>query len=176
MNRRVEDLDDLTVDLDGIGDINDTLERRADRFGDGRLAVPRRAIEQHGAAGVHRRAEMVDEPVGQDQMGNIPRQDFLADPFGAHRLAFYLVTISRERHRRGADILALFQRLGRPVPSLAGQREAKLRRQHRAARTENLQQALIAGRIQYLVRYRRRQLESRRHFGRHFITVHVHQF
>src|SRR5580700_3771076 len=51
VNRGVEDADDLALDGDGVGNVDDVAEHAGQAASYGGLSVSRRAVEQHGTAG-----------------------------------------------------------------------------------------------------------------------------
>ena len=65
---RIVDADDLAKRLDHRGHVYGIPERSADAVRDRGLTVARRAVEKHGAAGIHRRAELVEHTVGQHEV------------------------------------------------------------------------------------------------------------
>ena len=69
MNRRIEYLDNLTVDLHTIRYVDRLLENAADCFGNARLAVARRTVKKDGPAGIYRRPQSFDELLRQNQIG-----------------------------------------------------------------------------------------------------------
>ena len=64
----VEHDDHLAVDLDGPGDQDAVVVDADEPLGDGRLAGARRAVEEHGALGDERRAQLVEQPVVDHQV------------------------------------------------------------------------------------------------------------
>src|SRR5579875_4038208 len=70
VNGRVEHLDDVPLDGDGVGDVDDVAEHVGQAAGDGGLSVSRRPVEQDGAAGVQARPALFDESVVEGQRAN----------------------------------------------------------------------------------------------------------
>ena len=64
---RVVHRDDLAVDVDRVRHVHVAAERPAHAFGDHRLAVAGRAVEEHRLAGVDRRAELLEHLVADDE-------------------------------------------------------------------------------------------------------------
>jgi hypothetical protein len=56
------------VDVDGVRDVHVAADGPAHAFGDHRLAIARRAVEEHGLAGVDRRPELLEHLLADDQM------------------------------------------------------------------------------------------------------------
>ena len=97
VHRWIEDLHDLAVDLDAVGDIDHVLEHLADDFGNGGLAVAGRAVNQDGVAGVDRRAKAADEAIWNDQaleglVQTLAGDDLVGDPLAKYA---FLVVLER---------------------------------------------------------------------------------
>ena len=60
--------DGLPIDIDRVGDVDVTSQRATHAFGNHRLPVSRRAVEEHRAGRVDGRTEAVEHLVVHDQI------------------------------------------------------------------------------------------------------------
>ena len=76
---RVVDGHDVAVHVDRVRHVHIATERAAHAFGNHRLAVAGRSVEEHGLAGVDRRAEVLEHVVVDDEMREAAAQPFAID-------------------------------------------------------------------------------------------------
>src|SRR6185369_4126870 len=126
VNAGIEDLDDLALDLEAMRDVDDILEDAADLLGDRGLAVAGRAVEQHRAAGIDRRPDLVDEGFRDHEIGESLLDRRAVDALVGDALALNAVDVVGERDRNGANILVLLERVHRPSPALLAEHVAHL--------------------------------------------------
>ena len=174
MQGRVEDLDDLAADLNRVRDVDDVPEETGDAGRERRLAVARRAEQQHGAAGADRRQELADVVLGHHQP-----LEALAHRLGVEQLVRYplagdLALIGGERDRRGAEILADLQRLLGLGAALLAQREAD-RQGEAAGRAERLHKAQLRRLVHQLLHEQAGELHALGEFEDGFDSLDVHE-
>ena len=110
MNDGIEDLDDLAVGFDRAGDGDDAVEQVPDRLRDDRLSVSRRAVDEQRVRAVDGRSELIQHAFAQHQV-----RERLADAPAGRRLRhrsrepLHVRLVLDERHRRHADVMALFE-------------------------------------------------------------------
>ena len=66
--QRVENFDDVCVHRHRVRNQNRAGQQRADGFGDGGLAVARRAKQKDGFAGIDRRTQLIQHRLTQNEM------------------------------------------------------------------------------------------------------------
>src|SRR5258708_26825714 len=98
MNQGVEHLDDLTIDLKAMRDIDNVLEQRSDIRGDRSLAVSGRSIQQDRGARIDRRAELAKQVLADHEVAERLVNGPLIKSFVADRLARDLQAKSIQGH------------------------------------------------------------------------------
>ena len=106
VNGRVVDADDLAVDLHRMGHEHLVRADAHDALRDRRLAGAGRPVEEHGAVGVDGGAELVEELVGDDEIGERRLQHLAVDLY-REALAGDDVAIELERDRTGPGVAGL---------------------------------------------------------------------
>ena len=105
MDDRVVDVDDLSVDLDRVGQEDLILEDAHEALGDGGLAVSGGAVEEDLRVRTNGRAELVEGLVGEDEIVEDLAQAGAVD-LVLGGLAADGVGVSVERYGDGPDVLA----------------------------------------------------------------------
>jgi len=118
---RTENLDDLAVHLEAIGNVDDVAEDLRHSLGHRRLAVAGRAVKQDAAAGIDRRTDVVDEVAGDHQALESGLHLLTGDLLAADLLLQNLPRIGVQTNRRRADVGANLQGFRRPLLAEAGQ-------------------------------------------------------
>ena len=176
MQGRIVDPDDLSGDLDGMGDVDDVLEHRGDPGRQRRLPVARRPEQQHAAAGVDRRQQLADVVLGDDEPLKAPAQALAVELLVADALAFDLIVIGHQRHRRRAKIEVLFQRfLGRRSAALA-QRIADRQGEAAGSGADRLNQPLLHRLVEQLLHDAARQFEALGQLEQRLAGFDMHEF
>ena len=145
MHRRIIHLDDHAIDVDGVGDLDGVAKTPADNFSQAGLAVARRTIEQDRPAGVDGGPQTADQRFRHDEPGQTLVDDVPADLLAEELLTFDLGLIVVQGHRHRADILALLQRLCRPLAALAGKGETHFGTGTQAGNAQGFQEITVAG-------------------------------
>jgi hypothetical protein len=119
---RIEDRDDLTRHVNGVGHVDVATQRSAHALGQHRLAVSRRSVEEHRFPCVHRRSKLVEDPVVDDEVSEAGAETIAIDvpARGHHRLD--VLNVGVERNRSRADVLISVEVLAGAVPSEIGER------------------------------------------------------
>ena len=119
MVHRVEELDDLTLDLHRVGNGDLAVLQVPDRLGDDRLAVSGRAVHEHRVSGGDRRPELVEHLLTDHEM-----RERVADACARNRardgatVRLEVCAILPQRYRRDADVLVVLQKQQRPPAAL----------------------------------------------------------
>ena len=125
MGSRIEYLDDLSFDLETIGDVHHIPKHLSDLLRHRCLPIAGGTVEQDRAAGIDRRPDFLDEILGNHQIGECTIDRGAIDAFVDDALALDTLAISFQRYRRRTDILAERQCILRPLLALFGQRIAQ---------------------------------------------------
>ena len=120
------------------------------------LAVAGRAVEEQRLAGVHRRPELVEHALADDQLLEPGREALAIDVRPRRHAGAHVGVVLRERHRRRADVAADVEELHRAVAAEIGQRVAVAGRAG-AAGAAHLDQLLDARVLDQRVEHRVRQ-------------------
>ncbi len=122
MADRVVDGHDVAVHVERVRHVHIAADRAAHAFGNHRLAVSRGSVEEHGLAGVDRRAEVLEHVVVDDEVREAAAQAFAIDvpSRGLQRSHFGDVRGKRDRRRTG--VLTDGQELPRPIATKIGER------------------------------------------------------
>ena len=118
----VEQLDDLPLDLDGLGDPDRRPEAAGDPLGDAGLAVAGIAVKEQASARVDGRTEQPERLLRDQQVGKRPPQVVFLGVLGGDRLRGHRPKIVVKRNRGGPDVGAFVEVHLGPRPSGVGQR------------------------------------------------------
>jgi hypothetical protein len=118
---RVVDLDHLAVHLDGVRDEHLAGQQVGDDLGDGGLAVAGRAVEEHRAAGVDGRPELVEEAAGQHQVLEGFLEPVDPDERQPLHLQAHQRVVLRQRNRRPPGVGGAPDRLAGRLAAPVGQ-------------------------------------------------------
>jgi len=119
----VEDLDDLVVDLDAVGDVGLAAEHARDGLGEARLPVARRAVEEQRAARVHRGPQLVEQILGDGEVRQAHQQIIPADDGVLLGLLGDEGIVLLDGHRGGAHVGGAGERVARVLAALPGEDE-----------------------------------------------------
>jgi hypothetical protein len=128
VRNRVEHRDRAAVDVDRVRDEHLAADRAAHPFGNHRLAVAGSTVEEDRLAGVHRRPELLENRVGDDQVRKSLAQPLAVEIAARRRQRAHVDDVVRERHRRRPDVAAHFEILQRTIAPQVSQRVAVCRR------------------------------------------------
>ena len=104
MDLDIEDLDDLTAYLKGVGDVDGVLEEARNARRERRLAVAGRPIQEDAASGVDRRQQPANHRFRNDETGEAIAELRLLHHLVGDALLFDLFAIGDQGHRRRPDI------------------------------------------------------------------------
>jgi hypothetical protein len=99
----VEDVDDLAVDLDGVGDEDVVAVDAQEPLGDRRLAGAGRPVQEHGAAGDGGGPQLAEQLITDDQVGEGGLERVEVHP-GAGVLPADHLGVRRQAHRHRPDV------------------------------------------------------------------------
>ena len=105
----VEHLDQLAFDVKHSGNPDARAEAAGDSFGNAGLAVAGEPIKEKAAARVDGRAEHVESPLGDQQIGKGSPQILLLGVLGRNRLGRDRIQVVLERHGSRSHISAFVQ-------------------------------------------------------------------
>jgi hypothetical protein len=123
----VEDVDDLAVYDDGVGDVDDVREDAGEAEGDGGLAVAGRAVEKDGAAGVQGRPGLLDDAVADREAGHDAADAIAGDEFVGELLLVDLCGELFESDGGGAGVAGLLEGVEGPALAFFGDGVGHLR-------------------------------------------------
>ena len=70
---RIEQADDVAFDLERVGDSQFAVEQSADRLCNDRLAIARRAVDEHRVRRADCGADLIEDPLAQHECENASR-------------------------------------------------------------------------------------------------------
>ena len=117
---RVEDPDDLTVGVDGVGNQGHALQLLGEPLQDGGFSVPRRPVQESGFARVQGPRQCIRNLSGQDESV----QDLFDVAFGGrllHALPLDNLAVPFGRDRSGPRVSGPLQRFARSLAAPIGQ-------------------------------------------------------
>ena len=117
----VVDRDDLAVDIERPGHVQVATQCTTDAFGHDGLAVPRRPVKEHGLAGVHGRAELIEHLRVDDQMGEPVRNPVLVEESAPRLHLVHRRDVLLERHWRRPHVRVGLQVVRRALASQVGE-------------------------------------------------------
>ena len=132
----IEDPDDAALDFQCVRDRDLSFEQVANGLGDHGLAVSGWAVDEHRMAGVDGRTELVEDPIGQHQVRKrLPHAISHRAAVGRGGEGFHVSLVLGERHRRHANVVAVFEKEGRAGAARVGDPiPVRSRTEHGAAR------------------------------------------
>ena len=104
---RIEHPDDVALNLERMRNGDLAVEQVANGLRDDRLAIARRAVDEHRVAGIDRRSELVEHPIADHEVGKGLPHAFsrIALAAGPRRDKRHVLLILREGHWRHAHVM-----------------------------------------------------------------------
>src|SRR6266516_5640475 len=121
----IEDANDLTVNLYGIGNPNRTGQSPVDSFGDSSLAGPRKAGEEQRPSGINDAAERLQQRVSQHQIAETPADSRERCRLRWYRLQAHHVGVITQRNGSGPRVATDRNQSGHSIPAVVQHRVAR---------------------------------------------------
>jgi len=120
---RVENLHDVALAFDGVGDEDGRALQVIERFDEESFAIARLAVQQQRVSGADGGPDLRQSALGEHHAAQSLAQCLPGEPSLGRALAAHQVRILIERNRGGAGVLVLFQAFARAHAAGFGERQ-----------------------------------------------------
>ena len=147
VNAGVVDADDLAIDTDGVGHVDDVAENVAEAVRDGGFAITGGTVEEHGAPGIESRAALLHNTVVEGKACKGGANAFEGDDFVGQLLQAHLVGELLQGDGRRPNVALAIQGVDREVLAPFGESVAHVNHAVGIVGAQGAQQLAVDGHL-----------------------------